>query len=625
MGTTSKTRNLDVAKKSQKKRATRPKPEIAGPKPDSGESSSSRTRTLLVLLLISVAVFICYANTLDNDFVHDDRVEILQNPLIKDSSNLKRILTSPAWSFLRDTGEALGSNYYRPVQYLTYFGLFHLFGAAPFGYHLFKLLLHLSVCLLFFRIGQRLLVGFGGALAGSLIFAVHPANTEAVSWISGITDVTCALFFLLCFYFFLSDDERPAPHKVICLYLCFFVGMFSKETMATFIPALVIYEWLRGKLPSRRQAIRIYLPLFLIFSTYLVIRISVIGSFTSEDQIRYNDLNWFEGILNQVVLLSQYFRTALFPLHLNAHHVFVPVHSLSDLRFWLAVLILASVFAGCAYISRHLDKRQRVILIFGVLLFIVVLSPVLIFFKRVGENVFAERYLYLPTSGLVLSLVAPFAGLKLKLQTGTAFLILLIPLSWGTIRRNAIWQNELVFYETTARDSPASSIWNNLGTAYGNAGRNQDALKAFETSVALRPNTEAYSNSARIYSSLKRFSEAENAYLRAIEIRPQSANHYSGLGDLYFAQRRYKDAIPYYKRSLAINGNNLRVVFNLTDACRMEKRYDEAIDACRQLALLGPQQAKKAYRTMAEIYGEQGLREEAAEANQMSESIVLPR
>jgi len=614
-----------LGKKSQKKRPARPKPESPGSKPESGESKSASGKTLLALLLISVAVFICYANTLDNDFVHDDRVEILQNPLIKDSSNLKRILTSPAWSFLRDTGEVMGSNYYRPVQYLTYFGLFHFFGAAPFGYHLFKLLLHLGVCLLFFRIGHRFLVGFGGALTSSLIFAVHPANTEAVSWISGITDVTCAFFFLLSFYFFLSDDERPAPRKIICLYLCFFVGMFSKETMATFIPALVIYQCLRGRLPSQRQAIRIYLPLFLIFSTYLAIRISVIGSFTSKDQIRYDSLGWFQGILNQIVLLSQYFRTALFPLHLIAHHVFDPVLSLSDLRFWLAVLILASVFACCAYIGRHSDDRQRAILIFGMLLFIVVLSPVLIFFKRVGENVFAERYLYLPTTGLVLSLVAPFARMRLKPQRGTAFLILLIPFSWGTIRRNAIWQNELVFYETTARDSPAASIWNNLGTAYGNAGRSEDALKAFETSVALRPNAEAFANLGRIYSSLKRFSEAENAYLRAIEIKPRNANHYSGLGDLYFAQRRYKEAIPLYKRSLEINRNNARVGFNLTDACRMEKRYDEAIDACRQVALLGPQQARRAYRTMADIYREQGLREEAAEANRMSESIVLPR
>jgi Flp pilus assembly protein TadD len=600
---------------------------MPAPRPESGGSTTTSysSKTLLSLLLIAVAVFVCYGNTLDNDFVHDDRVEILQNPLIKDSSNLWRILTSPAWSFLRDTGEAMGSNYYRPVQYLTYFGLFHFFGTAPFGYHLFKLFLHLGVCLLFFRIGHRFLVGLGGALASSLIFAVHPINTEAVSWISGITDVTCALFFLLSFYFFLSDDERPSQGKIICLYFCFFVGMFSKETMATFVPALVIYQWLLGKLPSRRQVVRIYLPLLLLLLVYLAVRVSVIGSFTSADQIRYDSLGWFQSVLNQVVLLSEYFRTAILPLHLNAYHVFDPVLSLSDLRFWSAVLILVCVFVCSVYISRRLEPRQKAILIFGVLLFIVVLSPVLIFFKRVGENVFAERYLYLPTTGLVLSLVAPLARIKLKPQGGTAFLVLLILFSWGTIRRNGIWQNEVMFYETTARDSSAASIWNNLGTAYGSAGRSEDALKAFETSVALRPNAEAFANLGRIYSSLRRFSEAENAYLRAIEVKPRNANHYSGLGDLYFAQGRYNEAIPRYKRCLEINPHNVRAAFNLADACRMEKRYDEAIEACRQVASLGPQQAMRAYRTMAGIYTEQGLRKEAAEANRLSEAIIHPR
>lgn len=573
-----------------------------------------------------MVVFVCYANTLDNDFVHDDRVEILQNSLIKDSSNLKRILTSPAWSFLRDTGDPVGSNYYRPVQYLTYFGLFHLFGTAPLGYHLFKLLLHLGVCLLFFQIGRRFLVGFSGALACSLIFAVHPANTEAVSWISGITDVTCALFFLLCFYLFLSDEEHPATDKLVALQLCFFVGMFSKETMATFIPVIFIYQWLRGKLPSRRQAVRLYLPLFLILLTYLAVRISVIGSFTSEDQIRYESLSWFQGVLNRVVLLSQYFRTFLFPLNLNAYHVFDPVLSLSDPRFWLAVLILASIVVGCAYVGRYLDSPKRETMLFGLLMAVVVLSPVLIFYKRIGENVFAERYLYLPTVGLILSIVVPLARLNIKPSTRTALLAMLVVLFfWLTIRRNNIWQDELVFYETTARDSPAASIWNNLGTVYGQVGRTEDAMKAFEKSIALRPNPEAFGNLGRIYSSQTRFADSENAYRSAIESNPRNANHYAGLGDLYFAQQRYKDAIPLYERSLEIRQDNMRVGFNLVDAYRMEKRYDDAVAVCRQIAALGPQQAKKAYRTLAAIYAEQGLHEKATEANRLSESIPLAR
>jgi superkiller protein 3 len=156
-------------------------------------------------------------------------------------------------------------------------------------------------------------------------------------------------------------------------------------------------------------------------------------------------------------------------------------------------------------------------------------------------------------------------------------------------------------------------------------GRTEDAMKAFETSIVGRPNAEAFGNLGRIYATQKRSADSEAAYRKAIQLNPRSAINYSGLADLYFSQQRYGDAIPLYQKSLEIRPVDARVSFNLIDACRIEKRYDEALAACRHVAALSPQQAKRAYRSMASIYAEQGLREKAAEADRMSESISLPR
>ena len=136
---------------------------------------------LRAFLLIGLAVFVAYANTLDNDFVHDDRIEILQNPYIQDFSHLSKILTSPAWAFRSEANEQMGSNYYRPVQYLTYSILYHLFGPSPWGYHAYKLLLHLFVCLLFYWITSQHWQDGQLALFCSLLFAVHPINTDRKS------------------------------------------------------------------------------------------------------------------------------------------------------------------------------------------------------------------------------------------------------------------------------------------------------------------------------------------------------------------------------------------------------------------------------------------------------------
>ncbi len=66
------------------------------------------------MALVGLVVLLCYANTLDNNFVHDDKLEILQNDYVRNFSNLGRIMTTSARAFRSKEGEQLGSNYYRP-------------------------------------------------------------------------------------------------------------------------------------------------------------------------------------------------------------------------------------------------------------------------------------------------------------------------------------------------------------------------------------------------------------------------------------------------------------------------------------------------------------------------------
>ena len=134
-------------------------------------------------MLIALAVFVTYGNTLKSDFIHDDRAEILLNPYVRDSSNISKIFTTAAWAFGSEGPYKFSSNYYRPVQYLSYSVLYRFFGPKPFGYHLYKLLSHLFVCYLLFWIAWGWFHDYRSALFGALLFAVHTGNTEAVAWI----------------------------------------------------------------------------------------------------------------------------------------------------------------------------------------------------------------------------------------------------------------------------------------------------------------------------------------------------------------------------------------------------------------------------------------------------------
>jgi len=592
------------------------------------QASSSRPSlfpdSIIALLLIAAAVLVTYGNTLKNGFVHDDTAEILQNQYVHDFSHISMILTSPAWGFKTDTPFQVqaGSNYYRPVQYLLYAALYKCFGKSAWGYHAFKIFLHLCVCNLLFWIARRFSLPTWSAFMGALLFAVHPANSEAVTWISGITDVSCALLFALCFLFYLNYLSSSKTIWVVLISSFFLIGLFAKETMATLVLVLIAYEWLvAGKFVWRTSNLRLYLPLAGTFFLYFTLRVKAIGGFTTQNQLRYTKVDFLQGLLNQLDLLSQYFETFFYPANLNAFHLFDPIAGFFDLRLLKAVLILGLVLVAAALTHKRLLQSVRPLIPFGLLWFVLTLLPVLIFFRRIGENVMAERYLYLPDMGLCLAMCLPIGQLKLEVKrvaiTGCVALAAL--LSWMTIQRNRVWHDELVFYETTAKVSPkAALILNNLGQVYASKLRYADALNALRLSIAARPNWSAYKNLGPIYGALEQTDEAIAAYRHAIAIYPEDPEVHSGLGDLYFGLNRYPEAISAYQQALRIRRDYSRVWFNLGDALMIVKRYDEALRAYQEVLEVSPREAGRAYSGMANAYRALKLLDQAADAEKKS-------
>jgi hypothetical protein len=125
-------------------------------------------------------VFAVYANTLSNDFVWDDRLTVASDP-----RPLGEILTEP-------TGA-----YYRPLVMASFALERRLWGSSPLGFHATNLLCHAGVAWLVGTLALEL--GFDARLAllSAALFALHPVQTEAVAYISGRTDLLCALFLLL--------------------------------------------------------------------------------------------------------------------------------------------------------------------------------------------------------------------------------------------------------------------------------------------------------------------------------------------------------------------------------------------------------------------------------------------
>ena len=179
--------------KSQK---ARPKPErkkagkarSGSRKHETGNLTERRNLQIAVLALVALVV-ICYANSIGNAFVFDDLQVVLIDGRPTSLSHLMRMLTSS----------------YRPIRNLSYALDFGIWGASPFGFHLTNIIIHAANTVLVFWLVRRISSnrGYFPFLAAA-IFAVHPIQTDAVTYISGRRDILFSLFYIASFHAYLS-------------------------------------------------------------------------------------------------------------------------------------------------------------------------------------------------------------------------------------------------------------------------------------------------------------------------------------------------------------------------------------------------------------------------------------
>src|SRR5262249_11090515 len=136
----------------------------------------------LAAAVLPVAVFARAAN---GDFVYDDHRFLDGNPNLEKASIVWRAFTDPSCQ----TGDGTEAGLWRPLRTLSFPLDRAVFADGALGPHLVNLALHATgaalVFLLLRRFGARALAAFCGAT----VFAVHPAQTECVAWVSSRGDL----------------------------------------------------------------------------------------------------------------------------------------------------------------------------------------------------------------------------------------------------------------------------------------------------------------------------------------------------------------------------------------------------------------------------------------------------
>src|SRR3989344_5373675 len=136
------------------------------------------------LLLLLFLVLITYTNSLNNAFLSDDLAEIVNNPNV---GNLDYAIASHPFGFIR---------------LIFYWLAFQIGGLSPVLFRSINIFFHIGSVFLIYTIFS-FLYSKRSAFFVSSIFAVHPALSEAVVWVSGGMYPQYTFFFLLSFLFYI--------------------------------------------------------------------------------------------------------------------------------------------------------------------------------------------------------------------------------------------------------------------------------------------------------------------------------------------------------------------------------------------------------------------------------------
>ena len=207
-------------------------------------------RTLLPLAGLAALILIVYGQTLFSSFHFDDRSSILKNPVLQNRTTTVEDL----WQ-------------YWPTRFITtgsFYLNYRICRLRPFGYHLVNLLIHvINAGLVYFILLYSIergnytsspTAGFP-AWAGALIFALHPLQTQAVSYIAQRAASLTASFYLAGLLCYIRAGQPRGRIFYPLSWLAGAAAMLCKEMAVTFPLAVIFWDVFFERNKTRRSGL----------------------------------------------------------------------------------------------------------------------------------------------------------------------------------------------------------------------------------------------------------------------------------------------------------------------------------------------------------------------------------
>ena len=613
------------------------------------------------LILLFTITFITYANSLQNGFVYDDVFTITDNYFIRDWGNFPAFFTD---DYFKYSGEVT----YRPVVTFSYFIDYSLWHLNPTGFHLTNILLHAVTGALVYLLVSAVSRSRTTAFLTSTLFALHPILTEAVNGISYREDLLATIFFLSSILLF-KQSAIHNPQSKIRNYLyplslfSYLLALCSKEVAITLPLIIFLLDWLlEDKSRIKKNTIKYYIGFILVSGFYLFLRFAWFHN-PVEKQLTYPDNSFLVSLLTMPKIFCSYVKLLFFPMHFNAEYIIAHTKTPFAATFILSIIFL-SVIGVITY--RFYDYSKR--LFFFMLWFFVILAPMMNIIPI--ANIMAERYLYLPSVGFCAILAYITIGIWRQIYVFIYFentplpqgerelfpssptlndhpltsyplmggegegdkfsssfvskrflnishlfktvlitcliLIIAIPYSLTTIKRNKVWIDPFTFWSKTVEDSPNSSrAHNNLGMIYNQDGKTDLAICEFQKAIAIEPDPEYHHNLGMAYQKKGMKEEALQEYLHVLAINPNSALTHNNMGNILVDKGRIDEGILKFKDAVRLKPNYYDAHYNLGLAYFKKGLLDASIDEFKLAIHYEPDHAE-AHSCLGTAYANKG-------------------
>jgi len=499
----------------------------------------------LILLLVVIGIVI-YFNSFFNAFIWDDEEQIVNNVAVHSIKNLPLFFKGS--TFNPGGGTTLSGLYYKPLMTTIFSLIYTLFGPHPFFFHFLQTSIHIANSILVLLIlkhflGKKSLLPF----FLSLIFLVHPINTEVVVYISDLQDTGC--FFLGILAFFILIKKKYSENKrILIVSSLIFLSLLFKETGIIFLAIILIYLFLYKKIKLLEQFI---VSALLIIGIYSVFRFGIAGIGLEKHGLSpITNMNFSKRLISIPKIILFYLKTFLFPkdLAINQHWVVQQINFTDFYQPLIFVSLFFSILIGLGiFLWRHKNKLFK-----SFILFFSLFSLGLGFHCQVFplDLTVSGRWFYFPIVGLLGIIGIAIEQIKINLPNKykktaktigfTIIILIIIGLSVRTIVRTFDWRNGLTLYSKDIKISQNSfDLENNLGTELFRAGRYDEAKKHFENSIKLAPHWwTSYNNLGVCYERQENFNKAKDYYQKAID----NGNYYLAYENLASLKLRTEGA-----------------------------------------------------------------------------------